>query len=217
MKKILLFASIAVLFASCSSKPKSELEVNIVNNYSLINKKLIVDQRIDGSVVYTDTIKIKKENFLVSIPYLGPGLIDISIPESNVDNIIMASEEGKIQLNIEGVKPHFSGTPLNDRLQAFNQASDSVSLLFQQIDKEFEAQSQAGLLTPQKGEELTKKRRQLLKENTDRIIAFIKENVDNPVGEYYFMLNYIMYPPERKMELNAFATEKLKAAFGIQQ
>jgi len=225
MKKILLFTAIAALFASCSSnssKPKFELEVNIHNNNSLMNKKFVVTQMIDGSVVYTDTTNIKNDQFVLKIPYKGPALIDVSIPNSNLSNVMMAAEEGKIQLNIEGDQLHIGGSPLNDRVQAYNQASDSVSLLFQQLNKESELQNQANPTTPKakaefqkKNEELRQRRTQLLKENTDRIVAFIKENVDNPVGEYYFMTNYITFPVERKVELNSFATEKLKKAVGV--
>jgi hypothetical protein len=222
MKKIALFASIAAFLVSCTPKPKYELEVNIQNNNSLMNEKLVVSQSIDGSVVYTDTVKIKKDNFTVEIPYKGPGLMNVSIPNSNVGDLMMAAEKGKIQLNIEGTRLHFGGTPLNDRLQAYYQGNDSVSLLFQQLNKEYELQNQANPATPRmkaefqkKNDELQQKRSQLLKENTDRIVAFIKENVDNPVGEYYFMTNYITFPLERKLELNGFATDKLKRAFGI--
>ena len=219
MKKVLLFISIAALFASCSSEPKFELEVNIQNNSSLMNKKFIVSQRIDGSVVYSDTTKIKKDQFLLEIPYKGPALLDISIPTSNVNDIMMVAEEGKIQLDIDGVKSHLGGTPINNRIEAFNQGNDSVSLLFSQLDKEYELQRNADPrdpLTAKKGAELQERRTQLLITNTDRLIAFIKENVDNPIGEYYFMTHYIMFPLERKLELNSFATDKLKKEFGFQ-
>jgi len=225
MKKILLFASIAAILASCSSKPKFNLEVNIQNNYSLVNKKFVVIQKIDGKVVYADTIKIKKEHFLLDIPYKGPALLNISIQGSNVGNIMMASEEGKVQLNIDGTQLRFTGTPLNDRLQAFYQGSDSVSLLFQQLDngrKALDSQPKPAKFTPQmkaeyqqKIEDYRQKREQLLKENTDRIIAFIKENVDNQVGEYFYIINYVTFPLDRKLELNSFATPKLKKEFGL--
>jgi hypothetical protein len=215
MKKLVLFASIAALLVSCTPKPKFELGVNIRNNQSLNGKKLFVTQKIDGVAVYTDSTKIKRDLFSVELPYKGPALISVSIPESNINEIMLAAEEGKIQLDIDGVKPHLSGTPINDRLQAFLQQGDSISLLFQQLDKEYESQSKTAPFTPTMNEDYRQKRSQLLKENTDRIIAFIKENVDNPVGEYYFMTNYITFPVERKLELNSFATPKLKNAFGI--
>ena len=225
MKKILLFASVAALLVSCSSKPKYELDVNIHNNNSLMNGKFVVSQMINGTTVYSDTTKINKEQFVLEIPYKGQGLLNISIPGSNVRDIMLAAEEGKIQLNIDGTRSHFQGTPLNDRLQAFYQASDSVSQLFAQLDKEksaFQSQPLPASLTPkmkadlqQKSDEFQQRRTQLLKENTDRIIAFIKENVDNPVGEYYFMTQYITLPLDRKLELNGFATPRLKSEFGI--
>jgi hypothetical protein len=128
---------------------------------------------------------------------------------------MMVAEGEKIQLNYDGVKPKIGGSPLNDRLQAFYLGNDSVSLLFQQLDKNYQLQNKDGKATPQQQDEYTQKRSQLLKENTDRIIAFTKENVDNPVGEYYFMTTYITFPLDRKLELNGFATPKLKQPFGI--
>lgn len=226
MRKILLFVSIAAFFAACTPQPKFELEVNIQDNSSLINKKIIVSQQIDGVTVYTDTSKIKKDHFVMEIPYKGQALLNLSIPTSNVNDILMASEEGKIQLDINGTKPHLGGTPINDRLQAFYLGGDSVSSLFKQLATEENAFDQQSMAAPanakmkaelqKKGEELRQKRQQLLKENTDRIVAFIKENVDNPIGEYFFMTHYITFPVDRKLELNAFATDKLKKAIGIQ-
>ena len=210
MKKILLFASIVALFASCSSKPKFELEVNINDNDSLINKKFVVIQKVDGKTVYADTVKIKNNNFLLKVPYEGPALLNISIPNSGVRDIMMAGEEGKMQLNINGVKTHIGGTPLNDRLQAFYNEGDSVSLLFDESDKEYELIMSAEKHDSKRVEEFMQARTQLRKTYTDRLVAFIKENVDNPVGEYYFMTNYITFTPERRAELDSFATEKIK-------
>jgi len=222
MKKFLVFTFVAALLASCSSKPSFELELNILNNSSLKSKNLVIIQKINGAVVYSDTTKIKKDNFLLSVPYKGTALLNISIPESNIKEIMMVAEEGKVQLNIEGAQTHFGGTPLNDRLQAFYLGNDSVSRLFRQIEQEYDLLSKNNPTTPQMKEEFQKKtdefrqrRSQLLDENTNRIVAFIKENVDNPVGEFYFMTNYIAFPMDLKMELNSFATEKLKREFNI--
>jgi len=225
MKKIFLFVSIAALLASCTPKPKVGLEVKIHNNYSLMNKKFIINQVIDGTVVYADTTKIKKDQFQMDIPYKGQGLLNVSIPGSNVDDIMLVAEEGKVQLDIDGTQLHFTGTPLNDRLQDFYQKRDSVSLLFKQLNDEkkaFDSQPLPDKLTPkmkeelqQKSDEFQQRRMQLIKDNTDRIIAFIKENVDNQVGEYYFTNNYIIFPLEQKLILKSFATPKLKKRFSI--
>ena len=219
MKKVLLFTLIAVFFASCSSdsEHKFDLEVNIQKNDSLKNKKFVINQMIDGTVVYADTFKIKKDRFLLELPYNGPGLINVSIPGTEIRGIMMVAERGKIQLNIEGVKPHISGTTLNDRLQAFHQGTDSVSSLFKQLEQEYLSLKNSGNpITPEMKEEFRQKRIQIRIENTDRMIAFIRENVDNPVGEYFFMTNYITFPIEKKLEMHSFATEKLKKEFRIQ-
>jgi len=215
MKKILLFASIVALFASCTSKPSFEMEVNIHNNNSLINKQFVITQSIDGTTVYADTIKIKKNDFLLKIPFEGPAILDVSILESNINDILMASEKGKIQINIEGTKPYISGTPLNDRLQAYYTGNDSISSLLEELRKEYDLkitdeQSAAGIR-----EEYKQKRTQLIIVNTDRIVAFIKANVDNQVGEYYFRKHYLTLNLEKKLELHSFATEKLKKEYGI--
>ena len=215
MKRVLLFASIAIILASCS-KPKFELEVNIHNNRSLIDKKFVITQFIDGNAVYSDTTKIKKDRFLLKIPYKGSALINITIPMSNINNILMVAEEGRLQLNIDGSKSILGGTVTNERIQAFYNENDSISLIFDQMDKEYELKLKSDLITPQVNDEYTTNRRELLKENTDRIIAFIRENIDNPIGEYYFMTRYKTMPYEKKLEMNGFATEKLRKEFGIQ-
>ena len=198
MKKILLFASIVVFLASCSSKPTFKLEVGIRNNNSLKDKQLVFTQQIDGKVVFADTTKIKKNNFSLKIPYKGPGLLFVSILQSNIGDILLAAEDGIVQLNVEGNKTHIGGTLLNDRLQIYYTGSDSVSLLLENLDKEYALQQSNEPDNPNIHEEYRQKRNSLLEKNTDRIVAFIRENVDNPVGEYYFLTNYITLPFERK-------------------
>jgi heat shock protein HslJ len=216
MKKILSFTLLLVVFVACSSKTKYELAVNIENNNSLRNRNFVVTQKIDGNDVFTDTLKIKGNTFSVKIPYDGQALLFVSIPETNVNDVMLAAEEGIISLNINGHDVTFGGTPLNDRLQAFNFGTDSVSQLFTKLDEKYQQLEKDGLATAETNEQYTIDRRQLLKENTDRIIAFTKENVDNPIGEYYFYNNYYMYSLERKLELNLFASDKIKKQLGIE-
>ena len=213
MRKILLLASIVAIFASCSSKSNFELEVNINNNNSLKDKQFVITQKVEGIAVYTDIMKIKDNKFLLKIPYEGLGLLNVSIPDSDINDIMLAAEKGVIQLNIEGNKVHIGGTPTNDRLQAFYNGNDSISLLFSKLDNEYTLKYEAEPNNPQLYAEHRSKRHSLIKENTDRIVAFIKENVDNPVGEYYFMINYETFSVERKRELYSFATEKIKKEF----
>jgi len=200
MRKILLLASIVAFFASCSSKPKFELEVNITNNDSLINKQFVIAQKIDGKVVYSDTVKIKKKNFVLRIPKQGNTLLTTRVLESRVSDVIMAVDGEQSQLIIDGNKTYISGTPINDDLQAFYNGNDSVTSLIAQLSQEYKDDPAL----------LRQKRNLIYKENTDRIIAFIKKNVDNPVGEYYFLTNYIMFPDARKEEMHSFASKKLK-------
>jgi hypothetical protein len=215
MKKILSFALILFALVSCSTKPKYEVAVNIEDNDSLINKKMIVIQRIDNAIKYSDTIKIKKHSFKLNIPYDGPALLFISVPDSKLQDVIIAAEEGSVSLNIKGGKTLISGTPLNDRLQTFYNASDSVSQLFAQLDEKFVELQNDSVFASEMATQYMLDRRRLIKENTDRIIAFTKENIDNPIGEFYFVNNYFMYSEERKMEMNLFMTDRIKKLLGF--
>jgi len=223
MRKIFLFTSVIAILISCSSKPKFELEVNLDNINSLLDKEIIIVQNLDGVIFYSDTIKIKKNNFTLNIPYENDALLDISIPESDFFGVLMVAEKGKIKLNIDGGKAHISGTPINDRLQAFNAGSDSVSLLFKNLEKEYAEQASFEPKNQKERDEISKlyneyrnNRTQLLVENTDRIIAFTKENINNPIGEYFFMTNYIFFPADRQLEMKSFATEKIKKELRIE-
>jgi hypothetical protein len=214
MKKYFLFAAVLAILASCSSKPQFELDVKIVNQPELINKKLVVSQKVDGVEVYADTVKIKKDELKLKIPYEGQALLFVSVLDTQFREVMLAAEEGIVSLNL-GDKVSFGGTPLNDRLQAFNLESDSVSQLFTQMEANYEQLTKQGLATDEASKQYVEGRRKLLKENTDRIIAFTKENVENQVGEYYFIINYYMFPLERKLEMNLFVTEKIKLALNL--
>jgi len=219
MKKIGLFVIIlAAILTSCSSEPKYEVEVNIKNNSSLKDKEIIISQKVDGETTYSKVSTIKGDNFSLDIPAQKDALLFLVIPESDINEIMLAAGEGGsiIHVNIDGEKVNFSGTPLNDKLQSYIQATEAVSASFEKLDNDFSQLQEAGNLTTEAIENHKLERSQLLKENTDRIIAFIKENVDNPVGEYYFVNNYVMFPIDRKQEMQSFATDKIKKSIGIE-
>ncbi|MDR3218758.1 MAG: DUF4369 domain-containing protein [Dysgonamonadaceae bacterium] len=216
MKKILSLTLILVVLIACSSKPKYELEVNITNNSSLIGAKMELTQKIEGETVYADTVKIKKGNFRVDIPYENAALLFVTIPNATLMNVMIVAEEGKVSLNIDGDKVKIGGTPLNDRLQTFYNGNDSVSLLFNQLEEKYSKLGEEGLATPETGIQYSEERNQLLKKNTDRIILFTKENVDNQLGEYFFVSNYFMSPVERRLEMNLFMTDRIKKQLGFE-
>ncbi|MDR1763302.1 MAG: DUF4369 domain-containing protein [Dysgonamonadaceae bacterium] len=210
MKSKFFLAATLVILASCSMKPKFDLDITL-NDKSLIDKNMIVSEiRISegqtSDYIYTDTLRIKKDHFTVKLPYEGPALVFVSIPKSdNRFRQILVAEEGKVSLAIDSNKSVIGGTPLNERWQVYNNESDSISELFARLDRD-------GKLA----EDTTITRRDLLRINTDRIIAFTKENIDNPIGEYFFINNYTMMPEERRLEMNLFVSEKLKKIMHIE-
>ncbi|MDR3339381.1 MAG: DUF4369 domain-containing protein [Candidatus Symbiothrix sp.] len=216
MKKILSLTFILVVLLACSVKPKYELEVNITNNSSLIDAKMVLTQKTEGEVVYADTVKIKKGNFRLDIPYENSALLFVTIPNTAITNVMIVAEEGKVFLNIDKEKVSIGGTPLNDRLQVFYNGNDSVSQLFKQLEEKYVKLGEEGLSTPETGIQYSEARSLLLKENTDRIIAFTKENIDNQLGEYFYVSNYFMSPLERRLEMNLFITDRIKKQLGFE-
>jgi hypothetical protein len=215
MKQFLLFV-VVVTMVSCSFGEKFEVEVNIENNSTLIQKSILVTQSIDGEQIFSDSFNIKKQNFKFKLPYKGPAFVQISVPGVNLQNAFFAAEAGIITLHIDGSKVNCGGTPVNDRLQAYRNESDSVSNLFKAIDDKFASLQNEPKADQEALDALVVERRALIKSNTDRTIAFTKENIDNPIGEYFFMSNYIIFPTERQLEMNLFASEKIKKLLKIE-
>jgi hypothetical protein len=215
MKQFLLLIAV-MLMVSCSFEKKFEVEVNIENNATLIGKSLFVAQSIDGEQIFTDSVKVKKRNFKFKIPYRGPAIVMISAPNTILQSVFFAAEEGIISLNVNGEKVSFGGTPINDKFQAYRNEADLVSASFKEIDNKYALLSNDPKADPKALDELLEKRRQLIKSNTDKILVFTKENIDNPIGEYFFLSNYIIFPMERQLEMNLFASEKLKKILKIE-
>jgi len=210
MKSKMFLAVTLVFLAACSSQPKFEFDITLKNNKYLINKEIVINEfkitkAPDKGMVYSDTFKIKGEHLSLKLPYDGPAIISVSIPKSENNFItLLAAEEGKVTLEIDGNSNQIGGTPLNERWQEFRNASDSVSNLFKRLEQD-------GYLA----EDSTITRSDLLRMNTDRILQFVKDNIDNQIGEYLFINDYNMMPMERRLEMNLFVSDRIKEIMNL--
>jgi hypothetical protein len=96
-------------------------------------------------------------------------------------------EEGDIQIKLENSSIVIGGTPLNDRLYAFLNSSDSLAMLSAELPKRegemyLEGYTQDEILTVLGNQEFGY-RKAMDKLETD----FVTSNFDNPLGVMWFM------------------------------
>lgn len=219
MKKILLFTALIVLLASCSNKPKFGITGSIEGD-ELDSCVFKVEQTLRGEVIFSDVTKIKNNKFKLSVPYTKPAVMSGIVSDVNNKTlnrfIFVTEEEGKIDININGNKVSVTGTPLNDRLQDYLQVSDSMGQLLDALNDKYRHYFDEKTATQEIRDEYQTERTRLVEENTDILMNFMKENIDNPLGEYYFMVYYIMMRPEDKERMTAFASDEIKEKMGLQ-
>lgn len=214
MKKIILFAAFLTLLAACSKKQRYTV-VGSFDDRSFNNKEVIFRNVMDASATVDDTITIKKRAFKWKGSVETAEVRIAVIPSVRVESFIVVLEEGTITVDVRGNRAFVGGTPLNDKIRERNRQNQSIVDRLNEMDQAYRERTESGTpLTPQEEETYRTERYALLVKNTDDIIAFTKENIDNVVGKFFFMKYYQGFPPERKAEMMSFATDELKAIYG---
>lgn len=215
MKKFLLFVSLVVLITACSKGPKFEVS-GTVDNENLHNNSFVVEQNSYGEIVFIDSTKIKKDKFSLKIPFAEPLVMYGEFPGTDIPRFMFMTEsEGILNVQVKGDKAIISGTPLNDKHVEFQEKISSFDKLSTElVDKYFGENATEESLDERK-EKYMAESASLEKERMDYLYNFIKENIDNPLGEYYFMITYPFAGKEEREILNSFAPKKLVESMNL--
>jgi len=212
MKKLLyILPVVALLFTSCSDK--NVLEGNVTASGAegktvyLLSAKDFESQMvpIDSAVIKNGKFKINLDNIDKG---LGVGYVVFKEPVENVANgISVILEEGKIKMTIDSTFK-VTGTPLNDKNQQFFDMITDASKKGVEIQKKMQ---QASDETERQTymDEMDK----LSTESNATLFQFIKENMSNQMGEFYFRQFIQAFNLEQFEELLSVARPEYKQQF----
>ncbi|MDR1719406.1 MAG: DUF4369 domain-containing protein [Dysgonamonadaceae bacterium] len=216
MKNLVCCISFLLVLTACSEKKQHFKIEGTVSNRMLNGKNIIFRKSVDGNALINDTLKIQKSAFAWKGSVKAPEVRNVLLPETGAESFLVVLEKGDITINIDGDTALVGGTPLNEILQARVTQNRQNMRQLMAIDNAYMAKADSMKVTPEEEAAYQAERTALIVQNTDNIIAFIKENIDNVVGKYFFMKHYLYFPRERKDQLKAIATDDLKALYGIE-
>ena len=215
MKKIIIYLIVAMtlIFASCRQ----------TTGYNL--KGTISDSIYEGTIVYlqefTDSELVNVDSARVSSgKFSFEGDADSTVvrivsldkqvnPQAYAIPVVF--EKGKITLNFDTITTVI-GTPLNDIFNSFRvNEQGKIANKLDDIVNEFEMFRQKGELNDEKSKDFIEQYDYLVSQYDSVNFVFIKENIQNPLGEFLFLYNGPSFSPEYQKELIDLASESLKS------
>lgn len=195
MKKILFPILATLLFVGCSSK-NFEI-VGSTDSPAMNGTKIFIRQRIDRVWSIMDSTVINNEAFkftgvadTAKIVYLT-----IEFPEGNKNRQAFILENGKIAVKVDTTGfMTFSGTPLNDSLQTYQNVKRNF---YKMADKVFK-QTEDTTLNKLQRNEIDKKLDELSKEEVSIDKKFCVSNINTLTGIFIFTNSFYQMTTDEK-------------------
>jgi hypothetical protein len=214
MKKIILSLVVIALLSACSEK---KIAVSVIGSSELPDmngKVLIMEQIMDGHKMASDTLKIIENKINKVLKLDSASVRVVYTMDKDIEPFEIFLEKGKININIDKNRyVTVSGTPMNDQLQICYDGNLKFKKAMQAIKAaKYKEEAEKGLSLEERQAYIAKFD-SVVNINNSRTLAFIKDNINNPVGKYYFYKSYFFFPYEIKQEMMSFATDDIKAAY----
>jgi len=221
MKKTILFMAIIAILTSCSlGKKEYTCSISIQIPATLINQKMVLQEIQNGGFYASDTILLQKNSFTFDLKLRDTLAIRKAyiVDFSQLEPIEVALQQGFVGISIDNnYQSKVSGNHYNDLIQKNHDEDQKFSTMILALRAEYSEKESKGKLSAQEIKEYPIQLKELIDKNIDRKIAFIKENIDNPVGEYFFHKIYFLLAYEKKQEMMQFATDSIKVAYNYKR
>jgi len=215
MNKFFLVLIAIVMCSSCTSKEEFTIKGIAPKDFDgqLV---YLMNQRADG-VESIDSAKIKGGKFIFTGTQATPALYVIALGDlRNPENpalrtLLLVEPGGKITVEMTGDKVRIGGTPIND---AYQKKSDAEAPIYEQEDafNQKYASVDPKTLSNEEREQIEKEFMALEESIKNINLEFVKENINNPLGETMFLsLASHLSLEEMKMVVNN-AGDKFKSS-----
>lgn len=186
MKRLLyILPVLALLAASCTNKNGLEGSFkNSDNNGKTVYMMTVKNFESQPEPIDSTTIENGKFAFNLDgvAPGIGVGYIVIKDPAPGIQNgVPFFIEEGKIKMEIDSLS-RITGTPMNDKSQAFLDRLHAESSKGEELSKKIQATTDENEQQQYFAELMT-----LNTTLTSMVQDFVKENIGSKIGEFYLM------------------------------
>lgn len=213
MKKNGLFLSLSVMLmliiTSCTDKTVYTVSGEVTD--SELNGKQVYLQELnkDGqgfTALDTATIENGAFSFTGKTDSVAVRFISVQ-PDAGVAPVLFVLEAGHINVKVDSVST-VKGTPLNDKYQAFADKAQEMNKKMMELGQEYQAISAEAAQNPEKAEESAAKLQKLEEDYETHsndmsklMFDFTKENIQNPIGEFFFLTSSPAFDEEQLNEL----------------
>lgn len=173
----------------------------------------------DGNITSSDTVIVENNSFTIDSKMDTTCIRTIKPASGRIFegfDVVLEMGSGNIKANIDkDGNPKVEGSPLNDKLQKrYDENLKFKKELEVARNERSEKEKKLGRrVTDKENEQYAEVFDKLIQAELENTLLFIKENMNNPLGEYYFYKTYTFMPSEKKQEMMNFATDKIKKAY----
>lgn len=224
MKKIFFtLASLVFLLTAMAQNSTYNLEATLTTD------------KFDGKTVYIqylnmDSLRFEKLDSATienkSFSFLGKELskpvyayVVVADERRPLGSVVL--ESGNIKLEIDSVAPSkISGTKYNEVLQASFDAQSKYKTVLDSLSKVYREEAQKGEVSPEFEKQISEQYDTLSDSLMLELFKLTKENITNPIGEFYLVTSSSYFKPAQIDELIALVTPEFnntKAAKEIQE
>ena len=206
MKQSLLFLFALLLATSCTNKQEFKVTGNFADDS--LNGKTVHLINFKQENIGSTTVENKKFVFKGDIGATNMSNIHFIQYDQFHNSCVFFLESGNIEITFgDNMEPNIKGTPLNDDYQKFmDDTSQMVDEKINEIEETASSEEEHNALWTQ-----------FIPELQTKIYEFIKQNIQNPVGEFMFVNNFQHLDPKHVAELFPLMSSEFKEMENIQR
>ncbi len=219
MRKLIYLFIVAGALLSCQNSNKYTISGTVTGD-AYNGKNVYLQEMTDDAMVATDTAVVQNGTFSFSgvadTTVLRFIALDETVNPQQESRVPVLVEPGKLEVSFDTIVS-VKGTKVNDDYTHFRLEQRQLIQKIRGVIGQFNSETEAGTMTPERDTELQKSYEEINKKLTDLNYAFIKGNINNKLGQFIFLNSSSMFEAEQQKELLDLASEEFKAGEKIQR
>ena len=216
MKKILFLSAIALVFAACQNKSAYTIHGNVPDE-TYENQPVFIEKWTDSVMVKVDSTNIENGEFQFKGNTEHSVLRFLTIGENDKkDRSIVMVEPGQVNITYDSAF-HITGSTINETYSDFNLKQRNLTVKIRSLSNQYNAAMSDETMTESLDAELKSAYDRVAEESKELNYSFIKNNIDNELGQYLFMTSSGMFETDQQKEILDMTDDEYKSKKNIKR
>ncbi|MDD2476144.1 MAG: TlpA disulfide reductase family protein [Dysgonamonadaceae bacterium] len=216
MKKILFISIIALIFAACQNKSAYTIHGTIPDE-TYEGQPVFIEKWTDSVMVKVDSTNIENGKFQFKGNTKHSVLRFITLGENDKkDRSIVMVEPGQVNITYDSIF-HITGSAINETYSDFNLKQRDLTTKIRTLSNQYNAAMSNETMTESLDTELKSAYEKIAKESKELNYGFIKNNIDNELGQYLFMTSSGMFDIDQQKEILDMTDDEYKSKKNIKR